>query len=142
MTERLQIVLVVCISTLGALSVGGIVITEVSSRQVEGFLPSIATGCLVALAGLITVMGQNARQARMETKLDTIHESTNGRLSEVKKELKDAMLTIRTMQIARDEREDVSDKLATQRSKERQASDFPGTPPPGPTEPFTTTEPR
>ncbi len=104
MTERLQIILLLCITLIGTVASVGMVVLELHDKVVLGHLPSLATGALVALAGLAVTIGQSARQFRIEEHaatavqvaqtavqvaektrevIDEIHTNTNGGAAEL-----------------------------------------------------------
>ncbi len=101
MSERIQIVLIGGLVLLGMSAIVGLLTLQLNDKQVIGILPSVATGALVALTGLVAVMGQNARQVRMEVNaekavaaasetrevIDRIQNQTNGGFAEMQREL-------------------------------------------------------
>ncbi len=140
MSEKLQLILLSCLTLLGMVSLVGIVILEMNTIPNIGVFSAIAGAAVGALAGLVTRWGDSIRPltaqvTQMQQDLqsntrttDRIATDVNGNASALRAEVASvrgqldmALSTISTMQGARLGREQVADRLATQQSMERQS---------------------
>jgi hypothetical protein len=103
MTERLALSLIGGLTAIGMICVIGMIVLEYSARPTLGNLPSIVTAVVVALTGLVAVLGKSLtpQLERIQKTADEIHVQTNSGLSDLRAELTAARAEISRLQHVR-----------------------------------------
>lgn len=98
MSERMQVLVITCLTLMGVCAIAGMVALEINDTPDHGHLARIAKGALLALAGLTFVLGQLARAARIESKLDDVRKDTRSSYADLQREVEQARQALADLQ--------------------------------------------